>query len=93
LRYNVFGANAGGPVFIPHVYNEQKKKTFFFYNEEWRRLVTGVSTNSIKTLPAADEVTTAAAFNYVIPVYNPATAVIVPKVPIRLWLRRIAAHG
>ncbi len=53
LRYNVFGANLSGPVFIPHVYNTEKKKTFFFYNEEWRREVTGVSTNSIKTLPAA----------------------------------------
>jgi hypothetical protein len=70
LRYNVFGANAGGPVFIPHVYNEGKKKTFFFYNEEWRREVTGVSTNSIKTLPASDEVTSAATFNYVLPTYN-----------------------
>jgi len=80
LRYNVFGANVGGPVFIPHVYNSSKKKTFFFYNEEWRREVTGVSTNSIKTLPAADIVTSAANFNYVIPVYNPATALIVPTV-------------
>jgi hypothetical protein len=91
LRYNVFGANAGGPVFIPHVYNEQKKKTFFFYNEEWRREITGVSTNSIKTLPAADEVTTAAAFNFVIPVYNPATAVIVPTVSDPALVAKIAA--
>jgi hypothetical protein len=70
LRYNVFGANLGGPVFIPHVYNEQKKKTFFFYNEEWRREVTGVSTNSIKTLPGADIITSAGDLNYVLPVYN-----------------------
>ncbi len=82
LRYNVYGANIGGPVFIPHVYNSDKKKTFFFFNEEWRKEVTGVSTNSIKTLPAADEVTTASPFNFVIPVYNPATAVIVPTVAI-----------
>src|SRR6202453_1992264 len=34
LRYNVFGANVGGPVFIPHIYNTSRKKTFFFYNEE-----------------------------------------------------------
>ena len=70
LRYNVFGANLSGPVFIPHVYNTEKKKTFFFYNEEWRREVTGVSTNSIKTLPAADIITSAANFAYQVPVYN-----------------------
>jgi hypothetical protein len=80
LRYNVFGANLGGPVFIPHIYNTDKKKTFFFYNEEWRREVTGVPTTSIKTLPGADIVTAANTFNYTIPVYNPATALIVPTV-------------
>jgi hypothetical protein len=80
LRYNVFGANLGGPVTIPHVYNADKKKTFFFVNEEWRRMVNGVSTNPIKTMPASDEVTSASAFNFVIPTYNPATAVYVPTV-------------
>ena len=93
LRYNVFGFNVGGPVFIPHVYNSAKKKTFFFYNEEWRRQVTGVSTNSIKTLPAADLVTSAATFNYVIPVYNPATAVIVPTVADPALVAKFKADG
>ena len=32
-----FGYTVGGPVFIPHLYNTQKKKTFFFFSEEWRR--------------------------------------------------------
>jgi hypothetical protein len=81
LRYNVFGVNGGGPVFIPHVYNESKKKTFFFYNEEWRRMVNGVATNPINVMPAADEVTTAAGFTYAIPVgYTSATQVLVPQV-------------
>jgi hypothetical protein len=93
LRYNVFGFNIGGPAFIPHVYNESKKKTFFFYNEEWRRMVTGVSTNSIKTLPAADLVTSATTFNYQIPNYNPATAVIVPTVADPAMVAKIQAHG
>jgi hypothetical protein len=62
LRYNVFGANVGGPVFIPHLYNESKKKTFFFYNEEWRRMVNGVATNPVNVMPGADEVTTASSF-------------------------------
>ena len=35
------GFNLGGPVFIPHVYNTDRKRTFFFLNEEWRRLIQG----------------------------------------------------
>jgi hypothetical protein len=81
LRYNVFGANFGGPLFIPHVYNESKKKTFFFYNEEWRRMVNGVATNPVNVMPAADEVTTATSFTYAIPVgYTSATQMLVPQV-------------
>jgi hypothetical protein len=32
-----FGYTVGGPVFIPHHYNTDRKKTFFFWSEEWRR--------------------------------------------------------
>ncbi len=32
-----FGFTIGGPVYIPHLYGSGKKKTFFFYSEEWRR--------------------------------------------------------
>ncbi len=32
-----FGYTVGGPVFIPKVYNTDKKKTFFFWSQEWRR--------------------------------------------------------
>jgi hypothetical protein len=71
LRYNVFGANVSGPVFIPHVYNESKKKTFFFYNEEWRKEVTGNSPNPINTVPGGDEVTSAANFTYMVPSFYP----------------------
>ncbi len=41
LRYNAFGFNVGGPVFIPHLYDKKNSKTFFFYNQEWRRLIQG----------------------------------------------------
>lgn len=37
LRQNIFGFSLGGPVYIPHVYNTKKRKTFFFTNIEWRR--------------------------------------------------------
>ncbi|MBV9434477.1 MAG: carboxypeptidase regulatory-like domain-containing protein, partial [Acidobacteria bacterium] len=39
LRYNDFGGTFGGPVWIPKLY-EQKDKTFFFFSEEARRIVT-----------------------------------------------------
>ncbi len=32
-----FGYTIGGPVYIPHHFNADKKKTFFFFSEEWRR--------------------------------------------------------
>ena len=32
-----FGYTVGGPVYIPNHYNTDKKKTFFFFSEEWRR--------------------------------------------------------
>jgi hypothetical protein len=41
LRYNTFGFNFGGPVPTPG-----EKKLFFFYNMEWRRLVTGREFNA-----------------------------------------------
>ena len=38
LRFNVYGYNISGPVFIPKIYPKSKSKTFFFFNEEWRKL-------------------------------------------------------
>ncbi len=45
LRLNVFGFNVGGPVTFGKLYNRDKKRTFFFYNMEWRRLIQGNITN------------------------------------------------
>jgi len=36
-KKNDFGYTVGGPVSIPHVYNQSKEKTFFFWSQEWRR--------------------------------------------------------
>ena len=41
FQLNIPGGNIGGPIFIPHVYNENRNRTFFFWNEEWRRLIQG----------------------------------------------------
>jgi hypothetical protein len=43
FQLNMPGGNIGGPLYIPHVYNEAKNRTFFFWNEEWRKLIQGSS--------------------------------------------------
>ena len=41
LRVNQYGFNVGGPVTFGKLYNPDKKKTFFFYNMEWRKYING----------------------------------------------------
>jgi hypothetical protein len=54
LRFNTFGFNVGGPVLIPKTgYNKNKDKTFFFYNQEWRKLVQGGNVNTQVPLTSA----------------------------------------
>ena len=48
LRYNIFGFNVGGPI----DFWKKEHKSFFFYNMEWRRVVTGSLANV--TVPFAD---------------------------------------
>ena len=48
LRYNDFGGTIGGPVWIPKVY-EHRDKTFFFFSDEARRIVT--YSNPTATVP------------------------------------------
>jgi hypothetical protein len=50
LKRNQFGANAGGPVLIPKVYNG-KNKTFWFFSYEGLRLRQAASTGA--TVPTA----------------------------------------
>ncbi len=52
LRYNNFGYTFGGPVWIPNIY-KGKNKTFFFFSEEFRRVITYTSVQG--TAPTADE--------------------------------------
>jgi hypothetical protein len=53
LRYNNFGYTVGGPVFIPRVYNTDKSKTFFFWSQEFRRVITYA--NLVASVPTEDE--------------------------------------
>ncbi len=51
LRWNDFGGTIGGPIYIPGHYNKDKNKTFFFYSQEHRRIITYTTFNPI--LPTA----------------------------------------
>src|ERR1035438_1618452 len=51
LRWNDFGGTIGGPIYIPGKFNKDKNKTFFFYSQEHRRIITYTNFNPI--LPTA----------------------------------------
>jgi len=52
LRYNDFGYTIGGPVYIPSVY-DGRNKTFFFFSEEFRRVI-NYNANSVQ-IPTLEE--------------------------------------
>ena len=39
VRWNDYGFTLGGPVYIPGKFNKEKNKTFFFYSQEWRKII------------------------------------------------------
>lgn len=41
LRFNNFGWNLGGPIYIPNKFNSDKSKLFFFVGQEYKRLRQG----------------------------------------------------
>ena len=43
LRYNNFGWNLGGPIYIPGHFNNDKSKLFFFIGEDFKRLRQGTA--------------------------------------------------
>jgi len=79
-HYNIFGANGGGPIFIPHVYNTSKQKTFFLWNEEWRKILTGAGTNEQNTIDAADRPVAGTGLKYVAPGFDTGNALVVPNI-------------
>jgi outer membrane receptor protein involved in Fe transport len=54
LHYNNFGWTLGGPVWIPRVYGKDKNKTFFFFSQEFRRVITYSS--PVGVVPTAAEI-------------------------------------
>jgi outer membrane receptor protein involved in Fe transport len=47
LRYNDYGFTIGGPVWIPKVYNKDKKSDFFFFSGEFSREIRGNTVTGI----------------------------------------------
>jgi hypothetical protein len=69
---NIFGYNASGPVYIPHHYNADKKKTFFFWDEQW--VILHVPNQVTSTLPTALQ----AAGCFYSPIKDPVTGNLFP---------------
>ena len=70
-KKNDFGYTIGGPVYIPHHYNADKKKTFFFFSQEWRREKDPYSI--LQNVPSAAERT--GNFSDLCPAYSASTPV------------------
>ena len=50
FRFNQYGFDIGGPVFIPHVFNQDRSKLFFFVAEEWiKRREGNTATGTVPT--------------------------------------------
>jgi hypothetical protein len=81
-HYNIYGFNVGGPIYIPHTYNTNKNKGFFFFNQEWRKTSAVASSNN-PTLDKADVPVAGTDLHYVLPTYASATHIaglVVPNV-------------
>ena len=76
FRLNNFGGNIGGPLFIPHLYNNSRNRTFFFVNEEWRKLVQGTQPVTRVTIAANNFPVAGQDLAYTVP--SNGTAPIVP---------------
>jgi hypothetical protein len=81
------GANISGPLWIPHVYNEKKNRTFFFWNEEWRRLIQGSAPSVVNTIQASNFPVAGQSLAYTVPVGGT-----VPVVPVTTDPAKIALY-
>lgn len=93
LNYNIYGFNVSGPIFVPKAYNGNREKTFFFWNEEWRKIVQGSSPTNQNTLPTADFPVSGQNLAYVAPAFAPTTTIHVPNLGDPAYKARLAAAG
>lgn len=88
FRLNEPGFNIGGPLFIPHIYNTNRTRTFFFVNEEWRKLNQGSSPLIANTIMASNFPTAGQPLAYTVP-----TGGTVPIVPVTSDPVKLALYG
>ncbi|MGB6692114.1 MAG: TonB-dependent receptor [Terracidiphilus sp.] len=86
FKLNEPGGNIGGPVWISHVYNENRNRTFFFWNEEWRRLIEGSSPSIQNDILASNFPTAGQPLAYTIPAGGPTPVVPTTTDPAKLSL-------
>ena len=79
IHYNIYGFNIGGPLYIPKTFNTSKKKTFFFWNEEWRKILSGAGSNVQPALPTADTPVAGTALHYATPKFASSSSDVVTK--------------
>ena len=87
-RYMIAGYSLGGPAYIPHLWNSDRRRLFFFISQEFTQIAQPTSTITANLPTAAerngDFSNTRNAAGQVIPILNPATGApfqgnIVPK--------------
>jgi hypothetical protein len=93
LNYNIYGGNFSGPVEIPGLYNTHKDKTFFFWNEEWRRLIQGNNASSNNALNPADLPVAGKDLAYKAPAFAPGTNLLIPYVGDPAYNAKLTALG
>jgi hypothetical protein len=91
LRLNEPGGNIGGPLWIPRLYNDARKRTFFFVNEEWRRLIVGSAPSIVNDIATNNFPTSGAALAYTVPANGTTPIVPVTTDPAKLAI--YAADG
>ncbi len=88
FRLNVFGGNIGGPLWIPHVYNDSRSRTFFFVNEEWRKLNQGSAPAIRNTIALSNFPVAGQDLAYTVPSNG-----VVPIVPVTTDPAKLLIYG
>jgi hypothetical protein len=63
---NVYGFTFGGPAYIPRIYNTDRKKTFFFWSEDWHK-INQAGTSETLNPPTTAEATASSNGTYTVP--------------------------
>jgi hypothetical protein len=79
-KQNIFGYNVGGPVFIPHHYNTNRQKTFFFWDEQF--VILHVPNQAVSIVPTALQ----RAGCFTSPMKNPSTGTLLSPLAVATTL-------